>query len=245
MNELRHLAEFRQILQDYQLSPQSLQTLKDTRMVLLVGPTAAGRNTVINDLVKSGDYFHIVSDTTRELRVKDGKPIEKNGREYWFRSEAEVLEDLKNGEYMEAAIIHEQQVSGCNIREVEKARVADKVAIKDIEPNGAHTVYGVKPDTHIIFVMPPNFGEWQRRLQERGKMEPAEYRRRMESATKEFETCLREPYYHFMINDTTEEAIHQINRIVQRGELSPTLEQQGRLLAQNLLASTRALLATL
>ena len=245
MNELAHLAEFRSALQDYRLSNEALQVLTDTKLVLLVGPTAAGRNTVINEMVMSGDYYHIVSDTTRELRIKDGQPIEQNGREYWFRSENEVLAELRKGEYMEAAIIHGQQVSGCNIKEVRKAYDEGKIAIKDIEPGGAHTVHELKPDTHIIFVLPPNFGEWQRRLQSRGHMETTEYRRRMESACKEFETGLREDYYQFLINDSTEAAMSQINQIAKQGKLSPELQQKGRELAESLLATTRAFIKTL
>src|SRR5689334_7205560 len=104
MNKLKHLVEFQKVLEHYQVSDENKAILKQTRLVLLDGPTSSGRNTIIDELVKTGDYFHIVSDTTRQPRHKDGKPIEENGREYWFRSEDDVLAGLKNGDYMEAAI---------------------------------------------------------------------------------------------------------------------------------------------
>src|SRR5947209_4084329 len=120
MNELVHKAEFHTLLADYKLSKASLLTLSQTKLVLLVAPTSSGRNTIIRELLKTGDYYFIVSDTTRKPRVNDGIP-ERDGVEYWFRSEEEVLEDIKQGKYLEAAVIHEQQVSGISIRELQKA----------------------------------------------------------------------------------------------------------------------------
>lgn len=245
MNELAHIAEFRAALHDYRLSPKALQTVLQTKLVLLVGPTGAGRNTLIDELVRSGDYYFIVGDTTREIRFKEGKPIEKNGREYWFRDEADVLNDLKKGEYIEVALIHNQQVSGWGMREVEKAHKAGKIAIKEVTPDGARTVHGFKPDTSVIFNLPPGFDEWQRRLQRRGHMEPSEYKRRMESACKEFETALQQDYYQFVINDTIEDAMEQVNQIVQHASPDLGLQQKGRQLTESLLATTEALLKTL
>ena len=245
MNELVHVAEFHSALRDYHLSKPALHTLSEAKLVLIVGPTASGRNTLIEKLAASGDYYHIVSDTTREIRLKDGRPIEQNGREYWFRSEEDILKDLRNGEYMEAAIIHGQQVSGCNIREVEKANREGKIAIKDIEPGGAHTVHDLKSDTFILFVLPPSFDEWQHRLQRRAQMDATEYQRRMESACEEYEKALTEDYYSFLIHGDTDEAMQKVNRMVKEGKLDPELQQQGRELAESLLATTRALLKTL
>jgi guanylate kinase len=245
MNELAHIAEFRAALQNYHLSPKALKVVLQTKLVLLSGPTAAGRNTLIEELVKTGDYYFIVGDTTREMRYKDGRPIEKNGREYWFRDEADVLADLQKGEYIEAAIIHNQQVSGWGVREVAKAHRAGKIAIKEVTPDGSHTVHAFKPDTYILFNLPPNFGEWQRRLQHRGHMEPEEYKRRMQSACQEFEAALKCDYYQFVINDTIDHAVEQVRRIVQGTGADEDLQQQGRELTQSLLETTRAFIKTL
>jgi len=242
MNKLVRIAEFRSILQDYHPSEAALRTLSQTKLGLLVGVSGGGRNTILNELIKTGYYYHIVSDTTRELRVKDGIPIEQNGREYWFRSEEYVLDGLRNGEYMEAAIIHNQQVSGWSVREVEEARKQQKIAIKDITPDGAATAYRLKPEASIIFVLPPSFKEWQRRVQSRGEMEAGEYKRRMESACEEFETALKHDYYQFVINDTTQDAIEQINQITRSGMVAAQLQQKGRELIERLLAETKTLL---
>jgi guanylate kinase len=234
MNELKHVAEFRSVLTGYKLSEASLNTLLTTKLALLVGPTACGRNTIINELVESGHYYHIVSDTTRMIRTKDGNPVEVNGREYWFRKEDDVLADLTQGAYMEAAIIHNQQVSGCNMRELEAAKKEGKIAIKDMEPNGTHFVHGLKPGAVIIFVLPPNFEEWMHRLRTRSELPEDEIRRRLESSDAEIEVALHRDYYKFVINDKLEDAIAAVDAIAREDRLDADRQQAGRELAQQL-----------
>jgi guanylate kinase len=228
MNQLKYAAEFRKVLANYHLSKAAQKTLKEVRLLLLVGPTSSGRNTLINELIKTGQYYHIVSDTTREKREKDGVSIEMDGREYWFRSEEEVLEGLKQGEYIEAAIIHNQQVSGCNFHELIAAHKARQIAIKDIEPGGAQALHDLKPDTLVVFSIAPSFDIWMERLHARGQMEPAELIRRMESAAKELETAFKCDYYRFIINDTIEGATAEVHRLATTGYYDPFKEKLAR-----------------
>src|SRR4051812_45219052 len=111
MNELKHKDDFEKVLAGCQLSDGAKQTLAQTKLLLLVGPSSSGRNTIINELVAEGGYHYIVSDTTRQPRVNNGV-LEQDGREYWFRTEEDILADLQAGNFLEAAIIHDQQVSG-------------------------------------------------------------------------------------------------------------------------------------
>jgi guanylate kinase len=239
MGELKHRAEFRSILADYVLSPSAMNILRHTPLVLLAGPTSSGRNTIISELVKTGDYYHIVADTTRQIREKDGKPIEENGREYWFRGEEDMLADLRKGQYMEAAIIHNQQVSGCSIRELTKAREASQIAIKDIEPNGAHTIHGIKPDTTIIFIVPPSFESWMQRLRERGCLPLDEVQRRLTSACGEFMMALTHSYYVFVINEKLVSTVAEVHAVAKLGEVDPVKQQYGRQLVEALNQATR------
>jgi len=86
--------------------------LQQTKFVPLVAITSSGRNTLIRELLKTGEYHFIVSDTTRKPRTNDGV-MEQSGVEYWFRDEDEVLQDVKDGKFLEAAVIHSQQVIWC------------------------------------------------------------------------------------------------------------------------------------
>jgi guanylate kinase len=242
MNQLIHFDEFLEVLKGYEPSQLAKKTLADVKLVLLVGPSASGRNTLVNELVKTGKYYHIVSDTTREKRTKDGKSIEVDGREYWFHSEEEVLTGLRRGEYIEAAIIHNQQVSGCNFRELIAAHEADQIAIKDIEPLGAQTFHELKPDALIIFSVVPSFDIWMERLHSRGQMAGDELNRRMQSAEDELETALKSDYYRFIINDTIEGTTAEVHRLATTGYYDPFKERLARETTERLLNEVRRFL---
>lgn len=211
--KLEHFSEFKEILSAYHTSEQAKEVLSKVKLVLLIAPTSVGKNTIIRRLLKQDKYYFVISDTTRPQRINDGV-MEQNGREYWFRTEEEMLADLKNGEYLEAEIIHNQQVSGISIRELSKAVDADKVAINDVEIEGIHNVMAAKADTLPIMLLPPNYDEWQRRLSSRGRMSPVELRRRLESAKKIFDDGLRQDYYHFVITEDVEQSSQIIDAIV-------------------------------
>lgn len=244
MNKLERLEEFQKVLADYKVSAASKRILKQTPLVMLAAPTSIGRNTIIRQLVQTGDYHFIVSDTTRKPRVNDGVP-EQDGVEYWFRSETEVLADLQKGKFLEAAIIHNQQVSGISIRELEAAKGEGKIAITDIEIVGVHNVMDAKPDTIAIFVLPPSFDEWQRRIKRRGQMPADEFRRRLESAAWEYAAALEHKYYHFVINDTVESATEHIHELVRLGMVDKIAQTHARDLAERLYLETQTFLKKL
>jgi guanylate kinase len=234
MNQLAHIDEFRKALSTPHLSASAQKTLAATPLVLLVGVTSSGRNTIIRELLKTGDYHYIISDTTRQPRVKNGVPIEKDGRDYWFRSEEDMLADIQDGEFLEAAIIHEQQVSGTSIREIEKASQAKHIAIADVEPVGAANIHELKEDATIIFVVPPNLDELLSRLRSRSDLPEDEIRRRIEGACKELAMVLQEDYYTFVCNDVLEDAVADVHQIAKASEYDAVKETNARNVAEQL-----------
>jgi guanylate kinase len=212
---LRLYQDFKQVLDHYDVSDRAKAALKDLRLVLLVAPTSAGKNTVIKKLLETDEYHFIVSDTTRQPQMRDGK-MEENGVNYFFRSEEEILADLKVGEFLEAAFFADQ-IYGISIRELEKARELNKVAITDIEIVGTDNVMRNKPDAKAIFLIPPNFDEWMRRLNSRGHMHEQELKSRLDRAENEFEAALSHDYYHFVITENVDHSAGLIEAIIEGG----------------------------
>lgn len=220
---LKHHQEFKEILENYQVSEKAKEVLEGLKLVLMVAPSATGRNTIIRYLVDNKGYHFVVSDTTRPPQVRDGK-MEENGVQYFFRSEEEILVDLKAGDFLEAAIIHGQQVSGISIRELEKAKAQNKIAITDIEIVGTHNIMRVYPQAKAIFLVPPNFGEWQKRMVTRGFMNDRELKNRLTSATKEMDAAVKNDYYHFVVADDIKQSALIVDAIAS-GQPNP---HQGR-----------------
>jgi guanylate kinase len=243
MNELKYIDEFRKILADYTLSDSAKQQLADTNLLLLVGPTSSGKNTIINELVNSGDYHYIVSDTTRKPRMNNGI-LEQNGREYWFRAEEDMLTDLRAGEFLEAAVIHNQQVSGISIRELAAANQQRKIAINEVETVGADVIHTAKPEATFIFVVPPSFEEWITRMRLRGELPADEIKKRLESTRKEFAAALQHDYYHIVVNDNYMLAAKKIRQITENRPADPGTQMEARSLVAQLLADTERHLAT-
>lgn len=241
MNSLEHLAEFESVLENYTPHPDAIKALEKLKLVLLVGPTSSGRNTIINHLLTTGAYHSIVSDTTRKPRENNGV-LEQNGREYWFRPEQEILEDLQKGLFLEAAVIHQQQVSGISLRELQQVLADDKIAINEVQPDGAANVHKYSPaNSTILFVLPPSFDEWMVRMTARGSLPEDEITRRLESAVTELETALGADYYTFVVNDTFKHTTKQIDEFVRQGVAID--QASARICAEELLQEVKAHLA--
>lgn len=231
---LKHLAEFQRILKDYKPSLEILDLLQRTKLVLLVAPAAAGRNTIIRNLIMTGKYHFLVSDTTRRPRINNGVP-ERNGEEYWFKTEEEFLHGLTNGAYVEAAIIHRQQVSGISLQELRAADAAGKIAINDVEIQGCDNIKSFSDSTVPVFILPPSFDEWMRRLDGRGAMDPAEKRRRLISAVEEIQLALERSYFKFIINWDLRLTVEELHEHIVSGNFGVAEQTTAHSHAQQLL----------
>lgn len=218
---LRFRDQFATILANYGPSQAAIEVLANATIALLDGPSGSGRNTVIQHLIAKGGYQLIISDTTRPPRVNDDV-LEQDGVEYWFKSEEEFLDGLRSGDYIEAAIIHEQQISGVSIAEIERAVESQKIAITDIQPDGIEAFIRYKPETICIFMTPPSFEVWFDRLKHRGGMSDEELARRIESARQEFAHALHVDHYQILVNDDIETAVQTTDRICQGDQIDDT-----------------------
>ncbi len=232
--ELIHKAEFQTILSDYKPSEASKEILANIPLAILLGISGAGRNTIINHLVNSGDYHFVVSDTTRPPKLRDGN-LEQNGVQYNFRSEEDVLAGLRTGEYLEAELIHDQQVSGISIRELQNSVASNKVPVNEVEIGGTRAIRAVKPDTNFFFIVPPTYNEWMYRLKGREVMSELELQNRLHTALNILEEGLANDHFHFLVNDSSNASAQYIDQVVRQGGVDDAAEQQARQTAQEIL----------
>ncbi len=212
-NKIVKLAEFQRVLKDYRPNIEVVDLINQIKFVFLVAPAGAGRNTLIHNLIMTGKYYYLISDTTRQPRINNGV-LEYNGAEYWYKTEREILDSLRRGEYLEAALIHNQQISGISIHELRTAIERQLIAITDIDIQGGAYLHDFGLEADFIFILPPDFDEWMRRLDSRGKMDPHEKKRRLQSAKREIKQALDAGYYKFVVNwdlrATSEELHHEV-----------------------------------
>lgn len=230
---LQKIEEFRNVLGDYEPSREALELLKDMPLVIFLGVTGAGRNTIINHLVDTGKYHFIVSDTTRPPKVRNER-LEQHGQDYFFRPEDEVLEDLRAGKFLEAEIIHNQQVSGISIRELHRAVASGKIPINEVDIGGTKNILKAKPDTKLFFIIPPSYDVWIERLSKREVMSDQELANRLDTAVTVLTTALQDDHFRFVINDSSLESSRRIDAEI-HGQSDDEHHQAARDAAQRVL----------
>jgi guanylate kinase len=239
---LTRLAAFDEALKNYHIGESAGRTLHETRFAVMLGPTSSGRNTIIERLVATGNYHFIISDTTRPPRVNNGV-LEQDGVQYWFRAEDDMLADIQAGKFLEAEVIHRQQVSGISIRELEKAQANHRIAITDIDIGGVHNVVTAKPDAAVILILPPSFDEWRHRIEGRGHMSNDEWRRRATTALRIFKAPSQHDYFKVVVNDNLDHSVAVVDAIARTDSVDPAEQARGLRVAAELYQATKAALA--
>ncbi len=232
--DLKYIDDFREVLRNYTPAREAIDTLGAIELVILLGISGSGRNTIINTLTATGRYHFILSDTTRPPKIRDGQ-LEQNGVQYYFRTEEEVLQDLRDGNFLEAEVIHNQQVSGISIRELERARQSGKIPINEVDVAGTVNILKSKPDTQMFFIVPPSYDEWMHRLTNRENMSQQELNNRMQTAVRVLEVGLSNSYFRFVLNDRPEQAALMIDRQVTSSVIDDNHDDRARMAAQQIL----------
>lgn len=239
---LQHREAFIEALKDYHPSREALQLLADIKYVPFAGLAGGGRNTVIQYLVNNYKYHFVVSDTTRPPKLRDGR-MEVNGVQYFFRKEEEVLQEIQDGKFLEAELIHNQQVSGTSIRELLRARDEGRIPLNDVEFGGVENVHQLLPNAIIIGLLPPSYDEWIRRFTEREEISEEELMNRLRTAKEVLTRMLERPYFNLVINDNIEQCAEDIREIVERGNYPSEKATECRTVAEDILRRVNERLA--
>lgn len=208
------VADIAALLKIYKPSEETIELVRKTPIVLLVGISGAGKDTIKKKLLETGKYCEFISHTTRQPRMNHGV-MERDGVEYHFISLEEAKRMLDAGEYVEAKL-YGDRVYGTSVAEVRKANEAGKIALNDIEVQGVTEYKAISDNVKAVFIVPPTYEEWRRRLMYRygdDGPDPEDIKKRTQIAIEELEHALKIDYYHFIINDELERAVQVIDEI--------------------------------
>jgi guanylate kinase len=227
-------------LSDYKSTASTKQLIKETPILLLVGPTGAGKDSLKSKLLETGDYHHIVSHTTRPPRINHGV-IEQDGREYHFIDKA-TAEKMLDGHALIEAKIYSGNLYGTSVAEIQAAHDQGKIAMTDIEVQGVAEYKALDPGVMAVFLLPPDFETWQARLQRRygDVVDAADSRLRMETALRELQQLLTTDYYVAVINDDLDTVFNQIKTITSSRDHTTPDEPRARAVAKQLVEDIQA-----
>lgn len=178
------------------------------KLFILSGPSGVGKGTVRELVMKdqSLNLSYSISMTTRKPRAG-----EINGVHYFFVSEKEFDEAIKNNELLEYACFVSNYY-GTPKAFVDKLLDSGKNVLLEIEVQGAMQVVEKCKDAITIFMMPPSFEELEKRIRGR-RSEPEEIvLQRLTKAQREMK--LQDNYKYVVVNDTIENASQKIAKII-------------------------------
>ena len=174
--------------------------------LVICAPSGAGKSTLISLLRGEFPLQFSVSCTTRAPRAG-----EEDGRDSHFITKTEFVSRSDAGFFAEWAEVH-GNFYGTPKQYVDEAMDAGRDVILDIEVQGALQVHSKRPDTVRIFIAPPSWDELERRLRSRGTDTQEKIAQRLLRAKVEFQTA--NTYDYFVINDTVEQAVRELEAIM-------------------------------
>lgn len=187
-------------------APSSLPPL-----FVLSGPAGAGKNTVVDAVLKACRFplRRAVTATTR-----DPRPGEQAGVDYHFwpreRFEQAIASET---ELIEYAVVHGHDYYGTPRTEVDGARLSGSGVLLVIDVQGAAAVRRLYPDDHrSVFLDVPSVGELERRLRARNTESEERIARRL--ATAEQEMARAGEFDVRVVNDTVPNATARLLELI-------------------------------
>lgn len=154
-------------------------------LIVITGPSGAGKDSVIATVSKLGQSFNsIITTSSREARSDEGE-----GKPYHFITRDAFQAKIDGGEMVEWAEVY-GNLYGSTKAEVEAALHQAGTVVVKVDPQGARTFKKLYPQAVTIFVMPPSFEFLEKRLVNRATDTPQVIEKRLKLAKKELQNLL-------------------------------------------------------
>ena len=175
-------------------------------LVIISAPSGTGKSTIVRKLL--GRWKNLkasVSCTTRSPRAG-----EKNGKHYFFIEKEEFKRRISRNEFLEWAVVHDEYY-GTPREFIDATTAAGQNVVLAIDVQGAAAIRRKKPESILIFIVPPSMETLKERLASR-RDESESVARRLANSREELDAAKK--YDYIVINDDLEQAVFQIECIL-------------------------------
>jgi len=183
------------------------------KLVVLSGPSGAGKTSVCRALKQYATVEFSVSATTRPPRAG-----ERPGVDYHFLSPAEFERRIAAGEFLEWARYNDR-LYGTLREPMDAAIAAGRTFLLEIEVRGTRQLREQRIPGLYLFIAPPSIDELRARLQRRGTNTEEDIESRVRIAEQEI-AAAREfldgaPLYdHTIVNVDLQATIDEVARLI-------------------------------
>ena len=181
---------------------------KDGIVVVLSSPSGAGKTTLVKKIAQENNFKISISYTTRKPRTN-----EVNGKDYFFISEENFKNLIKNKEFLEYAKVFENYYGSSKSQVFENLNKGENV-IFDIDWQGTEQIKKQKLNYKLItfFILPPSKSELFNRLKNRDMKDKNIVEERMKQFNEDIKQW--ENYDFVVINDDLEKCYNEIIRFI-------------------------------
>ena len=181
---------------------------KDGIIVILASPSGAGKTTLVNLISQKKKFINSISHTTRKPRSK-----EVNGKDYFFVSEEEFQNLIKNNEFLEYAKVFNNLYGSTKKPVLENLKKGNNV-IFDIDWQGTAQIrsQNIKYKILTFFVLPPSKEILYERLTNRDMKDKLIASERMKEFYKDVKHWV--DYDYVVINDELNKCYEEISNII-------------------------------
>ena len=197
-------------------------------LFIITAASGAGKTSLVKELLASDSQVKLsISHTTRQPR-----PGEVDGVHYHFINEAQFLDILSAGGFLESADVHGAKY-GTSQSSVDIGLQAGYDMVLEIDWQGAAQVRNIYPQATSIFILPPSLMALDQRLNNRGQDSAEVIAKRLAAAREEMRHVVEFDYV--TINDNFDIALQDLLAIIRASRLkSQTQLQRNAALIQTL-----------
>jgi guanylate kinase len=178
-------------------------------LIVLSGPSGAGKDAVLTELKASGyPMTYVTTVTTRPRRAN-----ETNGKDYHFITPGEFETMLAKGEFLEHASVYGNWY-GVPKKPVRAALENGQDVTIKVDIQGAATIRKLAPEAVLIFLTPPTAEEIASRLKQRQTESNIDLDLRLATTSREMSQLDRFDYVVLNHKDRISRAVADIKAII-------------------------------
>lgn len=172
------------------------------KLIILSGPSGVGKDTVIDELMKSGRFVKVTTSTSRPKRE------EEKSDSYEFLSKEQFEKAILNEEFLEYAV-YDGNYYGTPRMGLVAALSGHKDVILRIDVQGFQDIKDSRINVYkSVFILPPNIKTLRERLLSRKTETQEQFDERMKTAIEEIE--ISHAYDLRVTNDTLDRCVKEI-----------------------------------